>query len=327
VETAAAGAGSVAVIAIRGPLFQYRNFALVGSEMLECGDSFESVRDRAAAAFASSAQSVLLWIDSPGGVVAGCFETVCALREMATKSGKTLAAHVEGTCASAAYALACAATTISASPTSLVGSVGVLDCIVDLTANDAANGVRYEMVATGARKTDGNPHTEVTPDAVDAYRLRAGDVVEFFYSVVSYARGLSVEDVAALNADIFVGARAQGLKLVDTIGYLPAQIAALAAQAGPPTPAPASDRDQICKARAAERKALLAARPDLPPKMLAVLSNPKQTPLETVRSVLRVFKEPEGAKPMSPEAVRAHSVVPTAPAPPAPVQYQPRIIH
>jgi ClpP class serine protease len=249
---------------------------------------------------------------------------------MAARAGKTLHAHVEGTCASAAYALACACSTISAPPTALVGSIGVVDCIVDATAADEAMGLRFAMIASGPRKTDGNPHTILSPEAVAAAQQRVDDMAEYFFSFVAEARGTTADAVRALDADLFVGARAKGHALVDTIGMLPAQIAALAAQAGPCLPAAAPDRTQINKARAAERKALLAARPDLQPKMLAVLSDPKVTSLESLRSFLSVFKEPEGAKPMSPEQVRAHATPPTPPtppAPPAPVQYQPRLIH
>lgn len=209
---------TVAVLTIRGPLMQHRTWE---------GDSYEAIKMRVAFALASSARAIVLAIDSPGGLVAGCFETAAEIREMARAAGKTLHAYVQGQCCSAAYAFACACSTIHAPATAIVGSIGVIDCVLDATAADRSNGLKFALIASGARKTDGNPHNALTDETIAAAQARVDDLAAVFFAFVGESRALSVDAVRQLNADTFTGARAQALQLVDGVMTLDALVSSL----------------------------------------------------------------------------------------------------
>lgn len=398
-----APAPAVAIITIRGPLFHHRTITRDESTgfLLEA-QSYEAIEARFIDAVESAAIAVVLDIDSPGGLVAGCFELAAKMRDVAAAKGKGLHAYIRGTCASAAYALACACTSISAPATAVVGSIGVLDCVLDATAADAKNGLKFAFIVSGDRKTDGNQHTALNEATLAAKQQQVDDLAGVFFSFVAEARGMSVDAVANLNAGTLTGERASASNLVDSVETFDSLVARVAADpqvrtpmaayksskeallaeadsddkkvassarkalramfaedgdgeddkdkkdkgddapaaeseekgegdddedpkkkeadpkaalaAAPPPAAPAAtaapDADvtarvaaleadrkkQANAARATERKALLASRPDLAPELLAVLSDPKQTPLETLRAMLPTIKEPEGAK-------------------------------
>lgn len=197
-----------AVVTIEGPLVQKGGY---------WWDDYESIRRRVEAACASSLPAVILKIDSPGGEVDGLFECVAAIRSAAAANGKRLIAYADGLAASAAYGLACACDEIYLPSTARVGSIGVLWPLVDVTEMDRQYGVRYAFVTSGARKVDGNPHVALTKEAIAAFQTQANELAAIFFDVVSKARGLSVEDVAGLEAGMFVGAAAVAAKLADEV--------------------------------------------------------------------------------------------------------------
>ena len=152
-------------------------------------DSYPEVADRARKAFAEPrASSVVLRVDSPGGDALGCFELFQELRDMASAAGKPLLAFVDGTAASAAYAIACSATRIFVPPAGLVGSVGVMVPSVDQTAADAAAGLKYTLFSSGSRKLDGNPHVRMTDDAAAEIKARVNALADVFFDVVAKGR-------------------------------------------------------------------------------------------------------------------------------------------
>ncbi len=90
-----------AIVSVSGPLMQHENWIW---------DSYAAIAGRVSAALASPCAALMLKLCSPGGQVAGAFELVEWIRASAAKAGKQVVAYVDGMAASAAYALACAAT-------------------------------------------------------------------------------------------------------------------------------------------------------------------------------------------------------------------------
>lgn len=211
----------VALVGIRGPLKHHaERWGL---------DSYEAIRGRVVEALEAKPKAVVLCIDSPGGDANGCMDVAREIRALAARAGVPLYAHVEGTCASAAYALACAAERIVVSPSAVVGSIGVIDALVDVTGQDAMFGVRFELIASGARKTDGNPHSPITDEAKFAARERVGDLADLFFGLVAESRaGATPDALRGLEAGLVVGAKAVGLKLADEVKTLPELIASIA---------------------------------------------------------------------------------------------------
>lgn len=209
----------ITILSIRGPLEQFSS--------LFC-DSYEAIVARVDAAVAAAPKAIVLSISSPGGLVAGCFEAANRIRAACAARGVPLYAYADGTCASAAYALACAASHIAAPSTAAVGSIGVIAETRDTMAANAIAGVRVSLLKTGARKTDGNPNSEVGP-AWAAMQKQVDALGEQFFAHVSAARGVSADAIRALDASVFIGADAQAMSLTDSTQTLDELVAAISA--------------------------------------------------------------------------------------------------
>jgi ClpP class serine protease len=200
--------GAAAVVTIRGPLVQHVDC---------CFDSYEAIDSRVDAALASSASTLVLCFDSPGGEVAGGFELAAHIKASAAAAGKRVISFVDGMACSAAYALACAAGEIYATPSSIVGSIGVAKMLCDATVADRMQGLAMVAVTSGARKADGNPHVQITEESVAAAQREIDASAALFFSLVAYARGLPVASVAGLQASTYLAAEAAARGLIDGV--------------------------------------------------------------------------------------------------------------
>lgn len=198
----------VAIVRIAGPLTRADGTWF---------DSYPAIRSRVTQALTMDCRAVLLHVDSPGGDAIGCLETARDLRAIAKRAGKPLLALAAGQMTSAAYALACAASTIYATPTSQVGSIGVISAIVDQTKADEQDGLRWELFASGARKTDGNCHIAISDGARAVATEQTAKLATMFFALVSESRRLTTDAVSSLEAGVFLGDAAQAQGLVDRV--------------------------------------------------------------------------------------------------------------
>ena len=211
--------GDAAVVSIRGPLMKDADLFF---------DSYSGIRARVTEALARRPSALVLAINSPGGLVAGCFETARAIRAAADAAGVPMVAYVDGQATSAAYAMACCASRIVAPASALLGSIGVIQPLVDATGADAQQGLRVEFVTSGARKADGQSSAPITDDTREAVRGIVMAQARIFFELVSEYRGLSVEDVEALQARVMVASDAVSIGLCDEVADLDSLLATLA---------------------------------------------------------------------------------------------------
>jgi ClpP class serine protease len=211
--------GDVEIIDIRGPLDQH--------DEGWC-DSYESILSRMDTACEGPATTVLLYIDSPGGEAAGCFDTARALRLKAAVAGKRLVAYVSGSGCSGAYALACAAESITISDTSVVGSIGVISTRFDYSGNDASHGLRVAFITSGARKADGHPDNPITDAELEASQQIIDSMAQVFFGLVSELRGIDTAALKALQAGVFHGPAALAARLADQVNSFEQLLAGLA---------------------------------------------------------------------------------------------------
>lgn len=257
------------VVSIRGPLDQH--------DEGWC-DSYESILARVEAACAAPPPAVMLRIDSPGGDASGCLECSREIRSMCERSGKQLIAYAEGKCASAAYAIACAADRIVMSETAIVGSIGVLSTRPDYSVQNAARGFRMGFVASGARKIDGHPDVAITEDEVRAEQELVDSLAHVFFELVAERRGTSVEAVAGLQAGVFHGDAARTAGLGDETLTIKATLASLASWSQP------TEEAQAMKPK-------LKAEDDKKPDS----DGDDENPFESVRSRLKKMSEGDDA--------------------------------
>jgi ClpP class serine protease len=155
----------------------------------------------------------------------------------------------------------------------IVGSIGVFAGIESRAVQNDVQGVRHYVIASGARKSDGNPNIPTTPAALAAIQEGVDAMAQSFFALVAEARGI---DARPLNAAVFIGRAAVDAGLVDeTLAWfeLEAELAAPPRAAAPSTPKAATRAPSAPKAKAAPLpvrkadshavRALLAATPEL----------------------------------------------------------------
>lgn len=201
--------GDVGIVHIRGPLEHHAD---------SWSDNYDAIKSRVFEALESDeAKSIVIRIDSPGGVVSGLNQTVYEIRKAARDAGKKIYAYVDELAASAAYAMACIADEIYLPPSGIAGSIGVISTMYEQTKKDEKEGYRFVTLISGERKDDGHPHVPISADAINAEQKRVNRLAKQFYRLVSKARGLSVDEVAGFKAGLFTGTEAVKAGVADGV--------------------------------------------------------------------------------------------------------------
>jgi capsid assembly protease len=158
------------------------------------GTSAESLLSQVRAAMDDTDVSaiVLEW-DSPGGAALGLTEAHADLRAM--RGRKPLLSHVNHMAASAAYWLATATDAISVSPSGEVGSIGVFTAHRDLSGAYERAGVKTTLISAGKFKTEGNPYSPLSAEALAATQERVNEIYSLFVADVARGRGRNQAEV------------------------------------------------------------------------------------------------------------------------------------
>jgi len=177
----------------------------------------------------SSAPAVIVHINSPGGTTAGSEQLYDALTRLRAK--KPVVVVVDGLAASGGYIAALAADRIVAQQTSLVGSIGVLFQIPNVSELLKTIGVKVEEVKSSPLKAAPNGYEPTSPEARAALDSLVKDSYAWFKDLVKTRRSMddaTLEIVA--DGRVFSGRQAVGLKLIDQLGDEQAAVAWLVAE-------------------------------------------------------------------------------------------------
>lgn len=179
-------------------------------------------------------QRVALVIDSPGGMVAGCFDCTDLLSASAAKPTRAFAAD---SAYSAAYAIASVADQISVTRTGGVGSIGVVTMHVDYSGMMAKAGIKVTYISApeGGFKTEGNPYEPLSDEAAARLQARINSLYQVFVSTVATNRDMTADAVVATQALCFSAGDAVANGLADTVSRLDTGLAAFAAETPPTT--------------------------------------------------------------------------------------------
>jgi len=200
----------LATIPIRGPMF--RNAPMM-AKMSGARSVIEIRSDFSKAMLDQSVRVVLLDIDSPGGEVQGIPEFAGVIAKAVTETDKQIVAFTEGQMLSAALFIGSQADRVIASPSALVGSIGVVMKILDTSRISKNTGFDETVIRTGANKQIGSG--PVTQSQIDTLQTVAEKFFTQFTDAVTSARGALSEE--ATDGRIFVADDALEQNLVDEI--------------------------------------------------------------------------------------------------------------
>ncbi len=156
--------------------------------------------------------------NSPGGMVAGCFE--CVDKIYARRGEKPIRAFAHESAYSAAYAIASVADHIVVSRTGGVGSIGVVTSHVDCSKMYDDIGIKQTYIFAGKHKVDGNAVEPLPEDVKERIQVRINELYDVFVSSVARNRGMEEQVVRDTEALTYTATQAVSIGLADSIGPL-----------------------------------------------------------------------------------------------------------
>ena len=169
----------------------------------------------------SSAQAVVLRINSPGGspVQAGIVND--EIRRLKALHKKKIYAVVEDTCASGAYYIAVATDEIYADKASIVGSIGVLIDGFGFVGTMEKLGVERRMLTAGDNKGMLDPFSPQSDKQLAYAQAMIDQIHQQFIAVVKQGRGARLKETPETFSGLFWnGQQAVDNGLVDHLGNL-----------------------------------------------------------------------------------------------------------
>jgi signal peptide peptidase SppA len=169
--------------------------------------------------------AVALVVNSPGGAPTQSALVAERIRELADRERVPVIAFCEDVAASGGYWLACAGDEIYAHSSSLVGSIGVVTSGFGLTGLLERLGVERRVYTAGANKVRLDPFQQEKDEDVEWLKGLQAQLHEQFVGWVRSRRGDRLADGEDLfTGEVWTGARAKELGLVDGVGNLRAII-------------------------------------------------------------------------------------------------------
>lgn len=172
--------------------------------------------------------SIILSIDSPGGTVDGTQAFADAV--VAAQNSKPVVTLASGTIASAAYWIGSAASAVYITEaTTTVGSIGIVTSHRDVSAAEAAQGIKTTEISAGKYKRIASQYAPLSQEGRQTIQDQLDYTYSLFVGTVAKQRGVSVDKVVADMADgkTFIGQQAIDAGLVDGFATLDSLIAQL----------------------------------------------------------------------------------------------------
>jgi signal peptide peptidase SppA len=230
-EVGPSGGGKVAIIPLAGIITPRGGLMsmLMGGSYWGLMGFREELRE---AANDEEVATIVLAVDSPGGLVDLVPETAAEVAEVAAQK-KVVAVATTEIC-SAAYWITSQASEIIASPSSKVGSVGVFLCHQELSRMAEEEGVTITTFRFGQFKAEGNIYEQLTDAAKEHLQGIVDTVGGMFINDVAAGRGVSAADVEANYGEgrAFYAAAAVEMGLADGVGTLEQVVADLTGGSG-----------------------------------------------------------------------------------------------
>lgn len=216
----------IAIIEVEGMLSNMRSGGLL--QPTENPVSLFTQQMRAAARD-KSVKAVVLRVNSPGGTVTASDTMYELVRDFRRRTKKPVIASTQEVAASGAYYIACAADTIVAHPTSVVGSIGVLFSTMEFEGTLGKMGVRAESIKSGPLKDMGSPYKALNQNERVVMQEMVDEYFRRFIGIVDAARPvkeptptlpLASDYAGVYSGRVFSGERAVELGLADRTGRL-----------------------------------------------------------------------------------------------------------
>ena len=202
---------TVAIVPLQGEI-AYGQSNILGGTVVTPGVVKEGLRK---AEEDPSVSAIVLEMNSPGGSPVASEE----IMEDVKNSEKPVVVWISDVGASGAYLVASAADKIVASPSSTVGSIGVILSLTDLSGLYQKIGVNQSSIKAGEYKDMGADYRPLTNKERQMLQDMVNQDYDYFISLVANNRKLDKNYVRGIaEGKIYTGTQAKDLRLVDETG-------------------------------------------------------------------------------------------------------------
>ncbi|QTA79026.1 Signal peptide peptidase [Desulfonema limicola] len=166
-------------------------------------------------------KAVLFEIDSPGGSVTASDILYHEIMEFKRKTGMVIVVSMINAAASGAYYISLPADMITAHPTTITGSIGVIYMRPVITGFMEKIGADLNITKTGKEKDMGSMFRKSTQEEEKIIQDIVDQLGNRFFDLVKKHRNLSEEKMKKIStARVWLAHEARKLGLIDKIGYL-----------------------------------------------------------------------------------------------------------
>ena len=202
------------ILPIKGNLARSRSWVTDLFDMITYDVLIERIENLTAD---DSVKTVIIEADSPGGHAQGLLAVNAALDDL-RDSGTKVITYTEGLMASAMFHIAIGSDVILSTPDALVGSIGTVLPMYDLSALFREMGVKPEPIRSGKNKATPMPGEEITAEVKKPYQDVVDELSGFFFQAVSDYRNLHGERLETVtDGRIFTASQALPLGLIDRV--------------------------------------------------------------------------------------------------------------
>ncbi|MGC9516759.1 MAG: signal peptide peptidase SppA [Methanomicrobiales archaeon] len=203
--------GTVAVIPIQGEI-AYGSSDILGGTVVN-PETIKSLINEAENDM--TVKAILLEINSGGGSPVASEEIMSAVKNCK----KPVVVWISDVGASGAYLVASPADKIIASRSSIVGSIGVILSLTNLSYLYQKLGINRTAITGGEYKDIGADYRELTPEERKMLQTMVDEDYDYFITLVAQNRNLSKKYVESIaEGKIYTGTQAKNNKLIDEVG-------------------------------------------------------------------------------------------------------------
>lgn len=163
-------------------------------------------------------KGILLYIDSPGGVIYDVDELYLKLKEYSEQTARPIWTYMASTACSGGYYIAMASDKIFANRNALTGSIGVIMSSSNYKEFLDKLGIKTVNFTSGRNKAMGDPGSELTQEQIDIYQSIIDEYYQQFLEIVSQGRNINLETLIPIaDGRVYTAKQALELNLIDEI--------------------------------------------------------------------------------------------------------------
>ncbi|MCK5843760.1 MAG: signal peptide peptidase SppA [Victivallales bacterium] len=166
-------------------------------------------------------KAILIKIDSPGGLTTASDILYHEIMSYKRRSGNPIVVSMMDVAASGGYMAALPADVITAHPTTVTGSVGVIFMRPGFSGLMEKLGLSVDVTKSGKNKDMGSPFRKATKEEEHLFQNIIDDLDKRFLALVQRHRHLTPANLALVKtARVFLAEKAKKIGLIDKICYL-----------------------------------------------------------------------------------------------------------